>query len=92
MCVIGQEIATNLFADVDPVGRTIRINGMSFDVKGVLKSKGISGWMNQDDLILIPIETALHRLFGRETFGSLTLKVGDESQIDRAILEIESVF
>lgn len=91
VCVIGQEIATNLFGDIEPTGKTIRINGMSFEVKGVLKPKGISGWMNQDDLILIPIETALKRLFGRETFGSLTLKVSDEKQIDRAILEVESV-
>ncbi len=91
VCIIGTEIATNLFGEEDPVGKTIRINGMSFIVKGVLKSKGISGWMNQDDLILVPIETALNRLFGRDTFGSLTLKVADEKQIDRAILEVESV-
>jgi len=91
VCVIGSEVATNLFDDIEPVGKTIRINGMSFEVKGVLKSKGVSGWMNQDDIILVPIETALHRLFGRETFGSLTLKVGDETQIDRAIIEVESV-
>ncbi|HWO56658.1 MAG TPA: ABC transporter permease [bacterium] len=90
VCVIGQEVATNLFEDTDPVGKTIRINGMSFEVKGVLKEKGIQGWMNQDDMILIPIETALNRLFGRDTFGSLTLKVRDESLIERAILEVET--
>ncbi len=91
VCVIGTEVATNLFGETDPVGKTIRINGMSFVVKGLLKSKGISGWMNQDDLILVPIETALNRLFGRDTFGSLTLKVSDDKLIDRAILEVESV-
>ncbi|MEW5873991.1 MAG: ABC transporter permease [Candidatus Zixiibacteriota bacterium] len=91
VCVIGKTIVENLFGDEDPVGKTIRIRGLNFDVKGVLESKGISGWFNQDDQILIPIETAMYRVMGRDDYNSIALRVRDENLMDAATLEVENV-
>src|SRR5262245_2305972 len=65
VAVIGAETRTSLFADsIDPIGRTIRINQIPFEIVGVLASKGISvdGSATEDDRIVVPIETLLNRL------------------------------
>lgn len=70
VAILGTTVATNLFGDLDPVGKTIRIAGVPFKVIGVLKSKGQSGMgQDRDDTILIPITTAQKKLFGSEFPG-----------------------
>ena len=65
VALIGSTVATNLFGDVEPVSKTIRINGIPFKVIGVLKSKGQSGMgQDRDDTVLIPITTAQKKVFG----------------------------
>ena len=64
VCVIGSTVATELFGDVSPINKVIRIGNVPFKVLGTLKAKGSSGPMDQDDLIFIPITTAQKKLFG----------------------------
>lgn len=67
---LGSTVAINLFGDLDPVGKTIRIAGMPFKVVGILQVKGQSGaGQDQDDCILIPITTAQKKLFGTQFPG-----------------------
>ncbi len=64
VAVIGKTVAKNLFENRKPVGETIRIGKVSFDVIGILQEKGTDLVGNdQDDVIYIPINTALRRLF-----------------------------
>lgn len=70
VALLGSTVTTNLFGDLDPVGKTIRIAGMPFKVAGILQKKGQSGMgQDQDDSILIPITTAQKKLFGTEFPG-----------------------
>jgi putative ABC transport system permease protein len=65
VAVIGHETRTSLFSDsIDPLGKTIRVGRVPFVVIGVLASKGVSvdGAATEDDRIVIPLETALHRM------------------------------
>jgi putative ABC transport system permease protein len=64
VAVIGATTATDLFPSGSIVGRSIKINNVAFTVVGMLKSKGSSGFTNEDDLILIPLETGYNKLFG----------------------------
>lgn len=67
---LGTTVVTNLFGDLDPVGKTIRIAGMPFKVAGILQGKGQSGMgQDQDDCILIPLTTAQKKLFGTQFPG-----------------------
>lgn len=67
---LGSTVVSNLFGDLDPVGKTIRIAGMPFKVAGILQVKGQSGMgQDQDDCILIPITTAQKKLFGTQFPG-----------------------
>lgn len=64
VAVLGSTVAKELFGDVSPVNKSIRIGNIPFKVLGVLKSKGSQGPMDQDDLLFIPITTAQKKLFG----------------------------
>ena len=62
--VIGPTTAENLFGRDEPVGESIKIKGVNFQVIGVLKSKGDQGWSNPDDQALIPVTTAMKQILG----------------------------
>ena len=75
VAVIGSTVATELFGDVSPVNKVIRVGNVPFKVLGTLKAKGSMGPMDQDDLIFIPITTAQKKLFGVSFPGSVSMIV-----------------
>jgi len=64
VAVLGATTAEELFPNLEPLGQTIKINDYKYTVIGVLESKGSSGFTNQDDLVMIPLETGYLKLFG----------------------------
>lgn len=66
VCVIGKTVADNLFGDIDPIGKVMRIRNIPFTVKGVLAEKGQSVMgSDQDDVVIAPYTTVYQRLLGR---------------------------
>ncbi len=73
VCVIGETVRQNLFGEGnDPIGKTIKVNRVNFTVIGLLGKKGAGGFMDQDDQIVIPINTAIARVFGDIRFSGLS--------------------
>jgi putative ABC transport system permease protein len=65
VCVIGQTIVEQLFDVEDPIGKIIRVNTLPCLVVGTLAGKGISATgQDQDDFILMPYTTAMHKVAG----------------------------
>jgi putative ABC transport system permease protein len=91
VCVVGETVADNLFAQADPIGARIRINGQAFEIIGVLEPKGQSGWSNPDDQIIVPLPTAQRRLFGVDYLSQITVKVAHPEQMSTAFLDIERI-
>jgi len=74
VAVLGPTIRDDLFGeDANPVGETIRINGINFKVIGVTKTKGGTGFGSQDEMVFVPITTAQKFLVGRNY--TLTINV-----------------
>ncbi len=73
--IIGSTVATELFGDVNPVDKQIRIQGVPFKIIGVLKAKGSTGPMDNDDLAFIPITTAQKKVFGTAFPGTVNMIV-----------------
>ena len=72
VALLGQTVAQNLFADEDPVDKTIRIRNSPYLVLGVLAAKGQSlDGRDQDDTVLVPVTTAQRKLFGSQFAGSV---------------------
>jgi putative ABC transport system permease protein len=65
VAILGQTVVNELFGDVDPLGKNIRIKGIPFKVIGVLQARGQSGHgQDQDDIVYIPISTAQKKVMG----------------------------
>jgi len=94
LAVVGPEVVKNMglespFAILD---EPIRIRGIQFTVIGVLKSKGQSQpWMNPDDQILIPLNTARFRVIGSDRIRSVSVLAKSEEQIPETMAEIQKI-
>ncbi|MEI8345089.1 MAG: ABC transporter permease [Candidatus Omnitrophota bacterium] len=82
--VIGATVARELYGTVNPVGTTLKINRINFHVIGVLPSKGSTGWHDEDDLIVIPITTAMYRVLGKQYVDSIDVEVRDAALMGQA--------
>ncbi len=84
VAVLGQTVATNLFGNISPVGQNIRIGNAPFRVVGVLASKGQSSMgQDQDDLVLVPLSTAMERMMGITYLNNISIQVESEKLIDQ---------
>ncbi len=94
VAIIGSTVAEELFGDLDPIGRVMRIGNIPFKVIGTLKSKGSSGPMDQDDIVFIPITTAQRKVFGTSFPGSVKMilvKGEDTEKLTALEKEIETI-
>lgn len=88
VAVIGKSIVRELFAGQDPVGEFIKINKVPFQIIGVLPEKGANTWRDQDDVIVIPLNTAMRRLLGKDYVDSIDIEAADASQLSAAQSEV----
>lgn len=94
---VGKTVVTNLFQDNDPIGETIRVKDVTFQIIGVLTSKGQNSFgSDQDDVIMLPMGAARGRIVGRSSVindqvGQLSVKFDDETDLTEAQAEIENV-
>ena len=92
VCVIGTTVASNLFENENPVGKTIRIKNQPFKVVGLLKSKGQSSMgQDQDDMVYIPLTTAQERVMGITYVQSINVQVSDPDKMDQVQEQIEQL-
>ena len=93
VCILGQTVVENLFgAGADPVGQSIRIKNLPFQIIGVLKDKGESGMgQDQDDLILAPYTTVQRRLAAIDYINGIYASAISEEKSPAAIAEVEEI-
>lgn len=81
VCILGNEIASNLFSLTDPIGQTIKLEGDNYTVIGILTEQGSSMGSDVDNMIIIPISTASY--FNEDTsITNMYVKVENEEKID----------
>jgi ABC-type antimicrobial peptide transport system permease subunit len=90
VCLVGKTTATTLFGDGTPVGRSLRIQGTSFEIVGLLASKGSALFGDPDDLIMIPISTGMKQVFGLDYLSNIYAQTAQANQADQATQEIET--
>ncbi|MEO1145049.1 MAG: ABC transporter permease [Cyanobacteria bacterium J06638_22] len=93
---LGPDLANSLFPDTDPIGQTLRIRNISFEVVGVMEAKGAFLGNNQDDAAYAPITTVSNQITGNAspyglevTFISVTAR--DEQSMTAAQFQIQNL-
>jgi macrolide transport system ATP-binding/permease protein len=84
VAVIGLTVVRELFQGQDPIGETIKVNRASFQVIGILPEKGSTAFRDQDDLIVIPLSTAMYRVMGKEYVDYVDIEAQSAGEIDAA--------
>ncbi len=83
VAVIGSQLAKTLFGAQDPIGKTIHLKNVSFNVIGVLVPKGTGpGGVDQDNLVVIPMSVAQKQLLGINYFNFISIQANDAYTID----------
>ena len=92
VAVIGMTVASNLFGEANPVGKTIRVNNQPYRVIGVLESKGQSSvGQDQDDVVIVPLTTAMDRLLAVTYVQTINVQVSSPSKMDEVQSNIETL-
>jgi len=87
VAVIGEAVAQALFGPLDPVGQTVRLNGLAFEVIGVfLHDEGLFGGPGLDDFVMIPYGK-FRKLYPEVDMHYMVVAVDDTSQLGRAVDE-----
>jgi macrolide transport system ATP-binding/permease protein len=92
VALLGRTVAKNIFGAKDPIGSEIKINRVYFQVIGILPAKGSNGWQDQDDVIVIPLETAMRRVFGYDNIHMIDIQVDKAENMASVESQIKNIF
>jgi macrolide transport system ATP-binding/permease protein len=81
VALLGQTVVATLFKNENPLGQMIKLDRIGFQVIGVLPAKGSSGFRDQDDMILIPLNTAMRRVLGRTFLSQIFIQAASPETI-----------
>jgi putative ABC transport system permease protein len=90
ICIIGNDVATNLFRGESPLGKRIRISNRSFEVIGVLQKQGMMFDNSLDNRIIVPMRTFLKDIWSRPNL-TILVKAGGVARLDDAQEELRQV-
>jgi putative ABC transport system permease protein len=97
VALVGQTVADMLFGGTDPTGQGIRVKNVPFTIVGLLEPKGQSlGGSDQDDVVLIPINTARGRIIGQaqgrlKSVGHVYVKMVDGADMKEAEAKVQAL-
>jgi putative ABC transport system permease protein len=90
--VLGTTVVSNLFGSANPLGQTIKVNGIGFTVEGVLESKGTNGIQDQDDIVIAPLSTTQELLTGVTSgLSQILIEAKSSKQVNAAEAEATSI-
>jgi putative ABC transport system permease protein len=87
--VIGKTVVDQLFPGEDPLGQTLRIRNIPFQVVGVLAPKGFNLFgQDQDDIVIVPYTSHMHRITTRTFVNDILVEASSDKTINQAQDEI----
>lgn len=90
--MLGANVSQELFGNTDPTGSRLTINRIPFVVAGVLSERGQGlDAANEDDQVVVPLQTAMHRLTNSDFFSSIRFEIDDWSHMDTATEEMNGL-
>ncbi|MBM3163014.1 MAG: ATP-binding cassette domain-containing protein [Chlorobi bacterium] len=91
VAIIGVTVARELFGSANPVGRTVKINRINFKIIGIAPAKGFSGPRDEDDVVIVPLTTAMYRVIGKEYLSGIFVEVSSPERIEQAKTAIDGL-
>ncbi|MCP4592240.1 MAG: FtsX-like permease family protein [bacterium] len=89
VCVLGHKVAEELFGVTQAEDCRVKIKGLGFQVIGVMEKKGVLGFRDVDDQVIIPVTTAMKRVFGMRHLTMISVQTEGQEHLPAAMLEVE---
>ena len=89
--VLGQTVVDELFGAEDPIGKDIKLSFQDFKVVGVAPIKGSSGGGDQDDMVFVPINSAMKRVIGTIYLHEMAIEADAPDSIATVMDEITAL-
>jgi putative ABC transport system permease protein len=90
--VLGLTVVQNLFGSQNPLGQTVKLNGIGFEVVGVLTPKGTNGAQDEDDIAIAPLTTTQDLITGVSSgLTAIVVEAASSHQVDAAEAEATSI-
>ena len=87
--VIGKTVVDQLFPNENPIGQTLRIRNLPFQIVGVLAAKGFNLFgQDQDDVVVVPYSSHMHRITTRTFLNSILVQAENDNVISLVQQEI----
>ncbi len=92
VCLIGQTLKKELFGDLSPLGKEVRVQNVAFKVVGVLTRKGANMMgLDQDDILLAPWTTIKYRVSG-STLGNVNQSTGVKGDTSQQVNSLSQLY
>ena len=89
--LLGQTVVDNLFGDENPIGETVKINRVNFEVIGILPVKGSTAFSDQDAMVVIPLHTAMKRVLSTTYLHEMAIQADSPESIQVVIGDVEAL-
>jgi macrolide transport system ATP-binding/permease protein len=91
VALIGLTLVRELFGEQNPLGEYIKLNKINFQVIGILPEKGATAWRDQDDIVVIPVQTAMYRLLGKNYVDYIDIEASSPDDLQPIIEEAKQL-
>ena len=96
IAILGSQVVDDFFPNENPIGKTMRVKNVSFEVVGIMEAKGSSFGTNQDETIYIPLTTMANQIVGKTSqygmeLSFISISAKDSSSIYSARFQIENL-
>jgi len=91
VALVGNTVVKELFGGENPVGKTIKIDRKNFTVIGVLPLKGAQGPRDRDDVVIVPLQTAMKVVLGKDFLNSVWVEVADFTLMPKVQEDIKAL-
>jgi putative ABC transport system permease protein len=87
--IVGKTVVDQLFPGENPLGQTLRIRNIPFQIIGVLTPKGFNLFgQDQDDIVVVPYTSHMHRITTRTFLNDILVEATSDKTINQAQNEI----
>lgn len=88
VAILGSTVASDLFGDIDPIGKRIKVKNQTVEVIGVLKKRGQIAFQNYDDQIVSPLSFVQKQVANVSHLSSIRMRIEGLNNIEQSLEEV----
>ncbi len=91
VAVVGRLVVDELFGGESPLGERLFLGGVPFRIVGVMARRGVFDGANEDEVIVVPLTTAMRRLFNVDCLDRIYVQAASEDALPTARRQITTL-